>query len=150
MRLTKGTWVLVLDGAKGLILEVAGEGPEPQLRVRRKDANDAPDNRGEATTDATPGFVRGDGPAPRSDANASHQATEHGFAEEMADTLYKAAHRGEFEALVLVAPPKLLGTLRRSLHKEVQDRVVGEVHKTLTGHPVDEIAQIVSKDLDAF
>ena len=31
--------------------------------------------------------------------------------------------------------------------KEVQDRVVGEVPKTLTGHPVDEIARIVAQDL---
>lgn len=147
MRLAKGTWVLVLDGAKSLILEVAGEGPA--LEVRRKDANEAPDNRGEATADATPGVVHGDGPAPRSDSDTSHTASEHGFAEAMAETLYKAAHRGEFEAIVLVAPPKILGTLRQSLHKEVLDRVVGEVPKTLTGHPVDQIAKIVAQDLSA-
>jgi len=48
-----------------------------------------------------------------------------------------------------VAPPKVLGELRQKLHKEVASRVVGEVHKTLTGHPVDQIERIVAEELKA-
>jgi protein required for attachment to host cells len=48
-----------------------------------------------------------------------------------------------------VAPPKTLGVLRQKLHKEVASRVVGEVHKTLTGHPVDQIERIVAEELAA-
>ena len=53
------------------------------------------------------------------------------------------AHRGDFERIVLVAPPVVLGEMRQKLHKEVTDKVSVEVPKTLTGHPVDQIEQIL-------
>lgn len=144
MKLEAGTWVLVLDGAKALILENVTDGRDPTLRVVRKDENDGKDNRGEATTGPEP---EGERKKPTGDDH--HQTTETGFAEEMAEWLYKAAHRGRFEKIVLVAPPKALGTLRQKLHKEVSSRVVGEIHKTLTSHPVDQIERIVAEELAA-
>lgn len=144
MQLDTGTWVMVLDGTKALILENVADGQDPNLRVVRKDENDASDNRGESTTG--PGHP---GASRRPSADDFHQMTEAGFAEEMAAWLYKAAHRGRFDRLVLVAPPKVLGTLRQALHKEVASRVVGEVHKTLTSHPVDQIERIVAEELRA-
>lgn len=144
MKLENGTWVLVLDGEKALILENAGDDRFPNLQVVRKERNDATDNKGESTT----GPAR-DGDLRRPTADDYHQTTETGFVEEMAGRLYKAAHRGRFERLVIVAPPKALGVLRQELHKEVQSRVVGEIHKTLTGHPVDQIERIVAEELAA-
>ena len=144
MRLEAGTWVLVVDGAKALILENAGDSAHPELRVVRKEENDAPDNRGEATTGPAP-----EGDAPRSTADETHQFAEHRFAEGVARDLYLAAHRGRFQRLVIVAPPKVLGTLRKALHKEVASRLVGEVHKTLTSHPVPEIERILAAEPEA-
>jgi protein required for attachment to host cells len=43
-----------------------------------------------------------------------------------------------------VAPPQVLGEMRKKLHKEVSDRVVGEVAKTLTNHTVPEIEKILA------
>jgi protein required for attachment to host cells len=37
--------------------------------------------------------------------------------------------------------------LRRVLHKEVSDRVVGEVPLTLTNHPVNEMAHRIADAL---
>ena len=54
------------------------------------------------------------------------------------------AHKNRFEKLVLVAPPRVLGELRQELHKEVQDRIVGEVPKTLTNHPIDRIETLLA------
>ncbi|EYD77040.1 hypothetical protein Rumeso_01299 [Rubellimicrobium mesophilum DSM 19309] len=144
MRLENGTWVLVVDGAKALVLENLTDGMDPNLRVVRKEENDAPDSRGEATTSPDQQGVRR-----QLDANDYHTFEEHRFAEAMADWLYKAAHRNRFDRLVVVAPPKVLGTLRQSLHKEVASRVVAEVPKTLTGHPVDQIERIVAEELAA-
>ncbi len=144
MKLDTGTWVLVLDGTKALILENVTDGQDPTLRVVRKDENDSSDSKGESTTGPDHG---GDQKKPT--ANEFHSTTETGFAEEMAEWLYKAAHRGRFDKIVLVAPPKVLGVLRQKLHKEVASRVVGEVHKTLTGHPVDQIERIVAEELAA-
>merc|ERR1711974_398380 len=62
-----------------------------------------------------------------------------GFASELADILYKQAHKGRFDKIILVAPPNTLGELRHEMHKEVADKVVGEIPKTLTNHPIEEI-----------
>jgi protein required for attachment to host cells len=144
MQLENGTWVMVMDGTKALILRNVTDGQDPNLEVVRKDENEALDNRGESTKSPEQQGLRR-----QLDASDYHSTTEAGFADEMADWLYKAAHRNHFQHLVLVAPPKLLGELRQKLHKEVASRVVGEVHKTLTGHPVDQIERIVAQELAA-
>ena len=38
----------------------------------------------------------------------------------------------------------MLGELRKAIHKEVADRVVAEVPKTLTGQPIDAIEKHVT------
>ncbi len=142
MKLENGTWVLVLDGEKALILENVADGQDPNLEVVRKEENDATDRRAESTTGP-----RASGDTRKPTADDYHNTTEAGFAEDMATRLYKAAHRGRFDRLVIVAPPKALGTLRQKLHKEVASRIVAEIPKTLTGHPVDQIERIVAEEL---
>ena len=56
---------------------------------------------------------------------------------------HEAAHRGRFDRLILVAGPQILGALRPKLHQEVAAKVVGEVPKTLTNHPLGEIERIL-------
>ena len=65
------------------------------------------------------------------------------FAREISDRLYKFAHQGRFQSLVLVAPPHVLGDLRKELHQEVSSRIIAEVAKDLTKHPVDQIEALV-------
>jgi protein required for attachment to host cells len=55
------------------------------------------------------------------------------------------AHRGDFDAIVLIAPPLVLGEMRRKLHKEVSERVVAEIPKTLTNRPLDEIEKALQQ-----
>ena len=38
---------------------------------------------------------------------------------------------------------RFFGEMRRKLHKEVADRIIAEVPKTLTGHPVDQIEKLL-------
>jgi protein required for attachment to host cells len=42
-------------------------------------------------------------------------------------------------ALVVVAPPKTLADLRSAFHADVQARIIAEVNKDLTRHPVGDI-----------
>ena len=42
-------------------------------------------------------------------------------------------------ALIVVAPPRTLADLRSAFHADVQARIVAEINKDLTKHPVDEI-----------
>ena len=42
-------------------------------------------------------------------------------------------------ALVVVAPPRTLADLRTAFHADVKKRIVAEVGKDLTKHPVGDI-----------
>ncbi len=42
-------------------------------------------------------------------------------------------------ALVIVAPPRALADIRGALHADVASRVIAEINKDLTRHPVSEI-----------
>jgi protein required for attachment to host cells len=63
------------------------------------------------------------------------------FAKQLANELYRRAHAGDFAALVLIADPQTLGEIRRSLHKEVQGRILSEIAKTLTKASIADIAK---------
>ncbi len=81
-----------------------------------------------------------DGPAGHRPPESSKQETDEAtFAKQLAKELYRRAHSGDFEALVLIADPQTLGQIRPSLHKEVQRRLVREVGKTLTKASIADI-----------
>ena len=142
--LKNGTWVLIADGEKALILENATDDENPYLQVRREEHHENPSTGEQAAN--RPGRFQ-DGPGPQRSAVADtdwHRLEKERFADELADILYKQAHKGAYKELVIVAAPRVLGDLRPKLHKEVQDRVIAEIDKDLTNHPMDEIEKIVS------
>ncbi|GLT07914.1 host attachment family protein [Sulfitobacter sp. PR48] len=148
-KLTNGTWVLIADGEKALFLVNQTDGEDPFLEVFREEAQDNPPNREQAAN------RRGrfnDGPSVHRSAVQDtdwHQLAKDRFAGELAEILYRKAHQGAFDRIVLVAPPHTLGELRREIHKEVADRVVAEVPKTLTNHPVDQIETLIAREIAA-
>jgi protein required for attachment to host cells len=73
-----------------------------------------------------------------------HQLAEDRFAVEIAGTLNRLAQDNRFHYLILVAPPKVLSTLRTQLNKNTTGRVVAEVAKDVTVQPVAEIARTLS------
>ena len=73
-----------------------------------------------------------------------HQLEEERFAAETAEFLKKGALGNDYESLIIVAPPRTLGALRKHYHKEVEKRIAGEIAKDLTGHPVREIEKILA------
>lgn len=87
-----------------------------------------------------PGHLHNDGPAgARPKDSPPKEVDEATFAKQLANELYRRAHSGDFAALVLVADPQTLGEIRPSLHKEVQSRVIAEIHKTLTKASIADI-----------
>jgi protein required for attachment to host cells len=142
--LRRGTWVLVADGEKALLLENAGDADYPLLEVRREDHHPNPPTHDQGTD--RPGRFN-DGPAVQRsavDETDWHQLEKDRFARDLAGMLYRRAHSHRFERLIVAAAPRVLGALRKELHKEVADRIVAEVDLDLTNHPVDEIARRVT------
>ena len=143
IKLDHGTWVVVADGEKALFLRNEGDNQYPNLSVFREMQEENPPTREQGSD--RPGRFS-DGPSPHRSAVADtdwHRLAKERFADEVAERLYRLAHDGAFERLVLVAPPVVLGEIRKKLHKEVTDRLLGEVPKTLTNHPVPEIEKII-------
>ncbi len=143
IKLDHGPWVVVADGEKALFLRNEGDNQYPNLSVFREMQEENPPTREQGSD--RPGRF-GDGPSPHRSAVADtdwHRLAKERFADEVAECLYRLAHDGAFERLVLVAPPVVLGEIRKKLHKEVTDRLLGEVPKTLTNHPVPEIEKII-------
>ena len=68
-----------------------------------------------------------------------HDLEEHKFARDVAAALEKIVRERKVEALVIVAPPRTLAELRQAFHADVKRRIVAELHKDLTRHPVYEI-----------
>ena len=64
---------------------------------------------------------------------------EHRFARHVAAALEQLVRTRNVKALVVAAPPRTLADLRRAFHADVSARIIAEVDKDLTKHPVAEI-----------
>ena len=139
--------VLIADGEKALFLRNEGDAKYPNLDVERKKKQDNPPTREQAAN------RRGrmdHGPSSKGHRSAVedtdwHELEKDRFAHELADLLYKRAHKGDFDDLIIVADPSTLGELRDKLHVEVTDKLRGEVDKDYTNHPLDEVEKLLLK-----
>ncbi len=143
MQVPHDSFVLVTDGAKMLFFRNEGDAEFPKLEVARKRTQDNPaDHDQKSDAAGTSHQSAGYGSSPMEEVDF-HQLEEDRFAAATAEFLNKRALRNEFEHLIIVAPPRTLGELRKHYHKEVEKRLSGEIAKDLTGHPVAEIEKII-------
>jgi protein required for attachment to host cells len=143
LKLKHGLWVVIADGEKALFLENAGDAKDPDFKVVQEMEHGNPATREQGVE--RPGR-HSDGPSPHNSAYAEtdwHRLGKERFADNIAERLYKLAHRGAFDEIVLVAPPQVLGEMRKKLHKEVGDKVTAEIAKTLTNQPVWDIEALL-------
>lgn len=69
---------------------------------------------------------------PRTDR---HQQAKKAFAALVADTINQAAGSGEFLSVILIAPTRVLATIRGGLDARARDMVAGSLAKDLTKVP---------------
>lgn len=141
--LSENGWIVVADGGKALFLRNEGDRQFPNLAVFRVEENEGLQNR-ELASDR-PGRLPDAGAEHMSAVEATdrHELAETQFAVDLANVLYEYAQKGEFGELILVATPSTLGAIRGELHQEVSGRIVGEIAKDLTNHPISKIGKIV-------
>jgi protein required for attachment to host cells len=136
--------VLIGDGQRALFLRNRGSAQRVRLEVEQILEQDNPATR-EQGTDRPGRSIAGVGSARSAMEEADwHHIAKERFAGEIADALYRYAHDNRFDNLVVVAPAKILGNLRKAFHAEVRDRVKGEIAKELTSHPIAEIERLVA------
>ncbi|HEX8654939.1 MAG TPA: host attachment family protein [Allosphingosinicella sp.] len=142
MRLPHNSFVIVADGEKMLFFRNEGDSDYPQLIVERNREHEAPANIDLKTDEA--GSRHGVGPGRSAyEETDFHQLEKDRFAHDTAEMLKRLALRNEYEQLVVVAPPKTLGELRKHYHKEVEKRLAAEIPKDLTNMPVRDIERVL-------
>lgn len=162
MQVPHNTYVLVADGRKMLFLRNDGDAQALNLKVELAEEHPNPANRDQKTDQSggasstqmgahAPGGATGGGnhaggggagfaPARGTMGETDfHQLEENRFAAEAADMLRKRALARKFDKLIVIAPPKTLGELRKHYHGEVEARLTGELAKDLTGHSIPDI-----------
>lgn len=144
MPIANNTLVLVTDGRKTLLFRNEGDANQIDLRTEAHDEREDATSKGELATDA-PGVTHQSAGYGRSTYEETDfkQLEEDRWAKSAADEINKRALANDFEALVIIAPPKTLGELRKQLHKETERRVVCEIDKEMTGRPIPEIEALV-------
>ncbi|MGD0643211.1 MAG: host attachment protein [Roseiarcus sp.] len=141
LALPHDAFVFVGDGRKALFLRNDGDEKFPNLVTERVIVDDENPPTHEQGTDR-PGRGFASAHASRHSAMETtdwHEIEEHRFAQRVSAALEALVRERGAPALLIVAPPRALADLRQALHADVKARVVGEIDKDLTRHPVWEI-----------
>ena len=146
MQVPHNSFVLVADGKKSLFFRNEGDADFPNLVVEEKDVHYNPAHHEQASDTAGMSMKTKDGRGGSMEEVDFHQQEEDRFAAETAEMLKARALRNDYDKLVVVAPPRTLGELRKHYHKEVEKRLVAEVAKDLVNMPVPEIEKILQAE----
>jgi protein required for attachment to host cells len=144
-----GAYVLVCDGRKALFLRNQGDEKFPNLRAERVELDEDPHSRDRGSNRAGRAFARADTHRRSAmDQTDWHELEEHRFASGVASTLDRLV-RSEGVAVAIVAPPKILSELRRTIQPDTRKRIIAEIDKDLTKHPIAEIErQLTGTEID--
>jgi protein required for attachment to host cells len=133
--------VFVGDGRKALFLRNAGDEKFPNLKTEQVFVDQNPATRDQGSD--RPGRLFA-GAAARDKRSAVeptdwHELEAHRFARVVADALERLVRERKVRAVVIAAPPRTLADLRQVLHGDVKARIMAELDKDFTKHPVYEI-----------
>lgn len=139
-----GAWVLVGDGRKALFFINKGSRDLLDLRVVETRIDENPATRDQGTDRPGRAFASVGGALSAVGDTDWHEVEEERFARAIAERINAGAEANEFSEIVIVAPPKTLGEIRKDLSKKAQGKVAGELGKDLTRHPLADIEKALT------
>lgn len=129
MEIPQNTIVAVVDGENFHLYRNTGNSVNIQLEAMRDhESVDVPSDSGRSSSAANP---------------AAKQMDEDAFGKGVTEKLNAMVLDNRIEKLIIIAAPRSLGEMRRSYHSKLQDALIGEIDKTLTGASADEIAKAI-------
>jgi len=145
----KITWIAVADGNRATVY--LNNGPNRGLEIipGRGGYQEVPPSR-EILSDSAGRMKGGAGARGAAPMNASadpHELEEARFAEQFAEEINRAALEQQFDRLILAAPPRTLGILRKSLSEKAGRRLIAEIDKDLTKISRDDLAARIADHL---
>ncbi len=124
-KIPAGTLVVVADGEGARVFRNVGTGQK--LALKQEDLLELMNMNDDGPAGSVPVEQTG------------KQLDEATFAKQLALRLNDGALNNLYAHLVLIADPQTLGQMRPLLHKETEQRMVGELAKTLTNSPLEDI-----------
>ena len=140
LKIPHDAFVFVGDGRKALFLRNEGDEKYPNLKTERvfEDVNPLTHEQGsERPGRLSKSFDSGQRSAV--EPVDWHHLEEHRFARQVAAAMEEIMWSRKVPALIVVAPPRTLADLRTAFHADVRARIVAEINKDLTKHPVGDI-----------
>jgi protein required for attachment to host cells len=138
VKVQHGDWVVVCDGKKALVLENAGD--EKFLNLKTREVREQPDlSTHEQGADAPGRSISADGRRSAVAQTDWHDQSEQKFLHTLVEHLETEVHAGKVKAVVIVAPPRALGMLRKVYTQGLRGALRAEVDKDLVKLPLDEI-----------
>jgi protein required for attachment to host cells len=136
-----GALVLVADGRRALFMKNVGTAMSVRMEIADvMEAEPNPSNREQGTGPADRAVhqsgVRGTSTVEMPDY---HSRAEHEFLIRVMNALDSQVQQGNVRAVVLVAPPKALATLRQVVTPLIKTVLQGEVAKDLVKEPLEKI-----------
>jgi protein required for attachment to host cells len=143
--LTRGCWIVVVDGEGAMIVENAGTAGAPDMRLI--DRVETPKH---ATHDDRPGRMTDGGPNQRSALETTDRArlAETAMVAMLMTRLTFAVRQSRTARLAIAAPPHLLGAIRARLTDDLRSRIVLTLPRTLTNHPLEKIVDLMNDALE--
>jgi protein required for attachment to host cells len=140
LKIPHNAFAFVGDGRKALFLRNEGDEKFPNLKTENvfEDENPLTHEQGSERPGRLSKAIDS-GQRSAVEPVDWHQIEEHRFAKKVATAMERVVRSRKVPALVVVAPPKTLADLRLAFHADVQARIIAEVNKDLTKHPVGDI-----------
>lgn len=139
IRIPHDAYVIVGDGRKALFLRNEGNGVTLRLKTEQVLQNDNPPTREQGSDQPGRSFQSVGSGRSAVEQTDWQEIGEQRFARTIADAIEGLARDRDIAGFVIVAPPRTLAELRRVLDANVKQRIIAEIDKDLTGHPVSEI-----------
>jgi protein required for attachment to host cells len=132
--------VFVGDGRKALFLRNAGDATLPNLAVERVFTDEDPPTHEQGTDRPGRAFKRA-GTNLRSAVETTdwHELEKERFVAGVAAAMERLVRAEKVKKIIIVAPPRTLAELRHAFHADVRNRIVAEIDKDLTKHPIWDI-----------
>jgi protein required for attachment to host cells len=139
--LRHGAWFAICDGKKALILENKGDAAYPKLETRQVFEQDNPPSREQGSAPPGRAFAGIGVRRGATEETDFHDQAEQAFLRSFAAALDGWVRDRGLHDLVLVAPPRALGTVRAALSDATRALLVAEVDRDYVKLPLYEIEQ---------
>lgn len=132
MLFPKDAHVAVVDGTQFLLFQNIGTAQD--IKLKRIDTGDISDSNKSAG-------IRDQHATRKMDGGAQLAELAHGAG--VAEYLNDRVMAGDIAKLLIICDPDTLGEMRRHYHKELEGALMGDMAKTLTNSPVEDIIRAI-------